>query len=79
MYSRCMGFRYIDVFDHLNYKLTVSFLGDIFMIFENEYAIKLNQRLCGFNFAVIFLIILVALILILIHSPFTLSYQKPVH
>ena len=65
LYSQCTGFRYIQVFDHLNCKLTVPFWGDIFIIFENEYAITLNQRLCGFNFAIIFLIILVAFVLIL--------------
>ena len=61
-----MGFRYIHVFDHLNYKLTVSFLDEVFIIFLNKYAITLNQRLCGFNFVVIFLIISVEFVLILI-------------
>ena len=54
-----MGFRYIHIFSHLNYKLTVSFLDNVFIIFENEYAITLNKRLCGFNFVVIFLIIFI--------------------
>ena len=32
-YSECMGFRYIHVFDHVNKKLSVLFLDDIFIIF----------------------------------------------
>ena len=46
--------------------LKVSSLADVFIIFYNEYAITLNQRLCGFNCVVIFLIILVAFVLIVI-------------
>ena len=60
----CTGFLYIYIFDHLSYKLTASFLDDVFIIFYNAYAIRMNLRLCGFNFAVICLIILVALVLI---------------
>ena len=45
---------------------SVMFLDDVFIIFSNEYTITLNQRLCGFNFVVIFLIVLVALVLIVI-------------
>ena len=31
--SQCTDFQYIHIFDHLNYKLTVSFLDDVFIIF----------------------------------------------
>ena len=29
----CTGFRYIHIFDHLNLKLTLSYLDDVFEIF----------------------------------------------
>ena len=31
--SRCTGFRYIHVFDHINYKPIASFFDDVIMIF----------------------------------------------
>ena len=73
----------VQVFDHLNCNLTVSFLDEVFIIFYNEYALKLNQRrICGFHFFFFFCYISDNFGCIHFdthHCPFTLSYRKPVH
>ena len=61
----------------ISYKLTASFLDDVFTIFYNAYVIKMNLRLCGFNFAVIRLIILVSLVFIRITAYLRCHIENP--